>query len=158
MTQASLPAPKKRRKSYPIRFKALAIRALKMTLMLLCLLCGKSAPSDNTNPSPVCPDCGVKYEQKTQLHKNVALTLGINPSMLSKWNAEAEQILDLEKESGSIRKAHRGGKRELDTEEDALFTSFCNMRVNLGLPVDHFWLRQEMMKILTHEGRTMVSN
>ena len=104
VTQASLPAPKKRRKSYPIRFKALAVRALKMTLMLLCLLCGKSAPSDNTNPSPLCPSCGVKYEQKTHLHKDVARTLVI---------AEAEQILDREKESSSIRKTPRVARGNL---------------------------------------------
>ena len=142
------PLVRKLRKAHSVRFKANAVAMLRTSLLLICLKCGRGCPSESTDTS--CSACGGECKR---IHKNqheVAEKLGVNPSLLSKWNKQTDRLYAQDKAIGRMRKVHRGPRRKYHDEEQALYMSFINMRVNLGLSVDHYWLRNEMWSILSH--------
>ena len=119
---------------------------MRMSLLLICLVCGISVPLDS--PNKLCPHCGGVCTRKHTHQHEVAQHLGISPCLLSKWNREADKLNDQEKHQGTMLKVHRGPRRQYADEEEALWMSFVNMRVNLGYPVDHFWIKKEMSNLL----------
>ena len=137
---------KQTRKSRTLRFKADALCLLRMSMMLMCMVCGYFVPHDE--PSRLCVNCNVVCTSRVNLECEVAAELGISKGRLSTWKKMADDEMTFVSELGSKKKLHRGVLPSYPEEEDALYCAFTHMRKNCGFPIDGYWLRAEMSDLL----------
>jgi hypothetical protein len=137
---------KQTRKPRSLRFKADALCLLRMSMMLMCMVCGYFVPHDE--PSRLCVNCKVVCTSRVNSACEVADELGISKGRLSTWKKMADNEMKYVSELGSKQKLHRGVLPSYPEEEDALYCAFTHLRKNCGFPIDGFWLRAEMSDLL----------
>lgn len=151
----SRPTPAKKkilRHSYTVRFKAAALALMALSLAITCYGCGdfKERPlvEDRLPLHRYRCECGrTDCTSRLRYQRDVANELGISPGTLSEWKKDARRFNELLKDRPKMkRQAVHYQKYPLEEEE--LYMRFAFRRKRLGLVVDGYWLKSEMLDIL----------
>lgn len=145
----------RRRKAYSVRFRASAVELAITRNAVTCAWCEefKHDPLEGEILPPQCYRCACGYTEarsRCQTKKEVAFELGVHPSMLGRWLQNASVFQELVKEKGNLRRFSHS-KAKFPAQEDELYMRFVFRKKRLGLPIDSYWLRSEMLDILNEE-------
>jgi hypothetical protein len=140
---------KKSRKARTLKFRAMATTFLRLSLIIVCVVCGEFSPQDMQAMSDTCQCGATDCKPRRKYQQDVAHELGIHPSMLSRWASKADDYFsELAKGRPHLEKMHPGPPPQYPQQEEELFTQFIIRRKFYGLAVDGYWLRAEFLRLL----------